>query len=63
MAAKNPAPAPQEKRFTAYMGWLAQAVGHADRNVPLQSYCTGLLLDGEGSLEILLQENSRRLAP
>jgi SRSO17 transposase len=27
--------------------WLAQAAGHADRNLPLQNYCTGLLLDGE----------------
>lgn len=29
------------------MEWLAQAVGHADRNGPLRNYCTGLLLDGE----------------
>jgi SRSO17 transposase len=29
------------------MEGLAEAAGHADRNVPLKSYCTGLLLPGE----------------
>jgi hypothetical protein len=33
MAAKFLAPAAQEKRLTAYMDWLAQAVGHADREL------------------------------
>lgn len=47
MAAKVSAPAPQEKRLAAYLEWLAQAVGHADRTEPLRNYCTGLLLDGE----------------
>jgi SRSO17 transposase len=39
--------APQQKRFAAYMEGLAKAAGHADRNGPLKSYCTGLLLPGE----------------
>ena len=47
MAAKTPAPAPQEKRLAAYTEWLAQAAGHADRTEPLRNYCTGLLLNGE----------------
>ena len=29
------------------MDRLAKAAGHADRSVPLRSYCTGLLLPGE----------------
>jgi SRSO17 transposase len=29
------------------MEGLAQAAGHADRAVPLNSYCLGLLLPGE----------------
>jgi len=41
------APGPQEQRFAAYIGGLAEAAGHADRNVPLKNYCTGLLLPGE----------------
>jgi SRSO17 transposase len=42
------------------MEWLAQAAGHADRNLPLQNYCTGLLLDGaRKSVEPL----AARLAP
>ena len=60
MAAKSPAPAPQEKRFTAYTDWLAQAVGHADRKVPLRNYCTGLLLDGERKS---VEPMAARLAP
>ena len=60
MAAQIPAPAPQEKRFTPYMGWLAQAVGHADREVPLRNYCAGLLLDGERKS---VEPMAARLAP
>uniref|UniRef100_Q01XB0 Transposase n=1 Tax=Solibacter usitatus (strain Ellin6076) TaxID=234267 RepID=Q01XB0_SOLUE len=60
MAAKTSAPAPQEKRFTAYIDWLAQAVGHADRNIPLRNYCTGLLLDGERKS---VEPMAARLAP
>lgn len=47
MAGKVSAPAPQEKRLAAYLEWLAQAAGHADRGEPLRNYCTGLLLDGD----------------
>src|SRR5262249_3489761 len=47
VAAKVSAPAPQGKRLAAYLEWLAQAAGHADRAEPLRNYCTGLLLDGD----------------
>ncbi len=60
MAGKSPAPAAQEKRFAAYTDWLAQAVGHADREAPLRSYCTGLLLDGERKS---VEPMAARLAP
>ena len=60
MAAKVPAPAPQEKRLAAYLDWLAQAAGHADRNLPLRNYCTGLLLDGERKS---VEPMAARLAP
>ena len=60
MAAQTPAPAPQEKRLAAYLDWLAQAAGHADRNVPLRNYCTGLLLDGERKS---VEPMAARLAP
>jgi SRSO17 transposase len=42
------------------MDWLAQAVGHADRKVPLRKYCTGLLLDGERKS---VEPMAARLAP
>jgi SRSO17 transposase len=60
VAAKILAPAPQEKRLAAYMDWLAQAVGHADREIPLRNYCTGLLLDGERKS---VEPMAARLAP
>ncbi len=60
MAAQTPAPAPQEKRFTAYLDRLAQAVGHADRHLPLRNYCTGVLLDGERKS---VEPMAARLAP
>ena len=60
VGAKSPAPAPQEKRLAAYLEWLAQAVGHADRNEPLRNYCTGLLLDGERKS---VEPMAARLAP
>jgi SRSO17 transposase len=44
---KKTSPGPQEQRFAAYIEGLAEAAGHADRNVPLKNYCTGLLLPGE----------------
>ena len=50
----------QQQRFAAYLDSLARAAGHADRAVPLRSYCTGLLLPGERkSVEPL----AARLAP
>jgi SRSO17 transposase len=42
------------------MDWLAQAVGHADRKLPLRNYCTGLLLDGERKS---VEPMAARLAP
>jgi SRSO17 transposase len=44
---KDTAPGSQERRFAAYIEGLAEAAGHADRNIPLKNYCTGLLLPGE----------------
>jgi len=54
------APGPQEKRFAAYLDGLAKAAGHADRAVPLKSYCTGLLLPGERKS---VEPMAARLAP
>lgn len=54
------APGPQQKRFAAYLDGLAQAAGHADRSVPLRSYCTGLLLPGERKS---VEPMAARLAP
>jgi SRSO17 transposase len=42
------------------MEWLAQAVGHVDRKLPLRNYCTGLLLDGERKS---VEPMAARLAP
>ncbi len=60
MAGKSPAPAAQEKRLTAYLDWLAPAVGHRDREEPLRNYCKGLLLDGERKS---IEPMAARLAP
>jgi len=54
------APGPQQKRFAAYLDGLANAAGHADRNVPLKNYCTGLLLPGERKS---VEPMAARLAP
>jgi SRSO17 transposase len=35
-----------ELRFNVYIEALSSTLGHADRAVPFQSYCTGLLLPG-----------------
>jgi SRSO17 transposase len=35
------------QRFEAYISELVSVIGHADRVVPLNDYCTGLLLLGE----------------
>lgn len=50
----------QQERFAAYLDSLAQAAGHADRIVPLKSYCTGLLLPGERKS---IEPMAARLAP
>jgi SRSO17 transposase len=42
------------------MDWLAQAVGHVDRKLPLRNYCTGLLLDGDRKS---VEPMAARLAP
>jgi len=57
---KQTAPGPQEQRFAAYIEGLAEAAGHADRNVPLKNYCTGLLLPGERKS---VEPMAARLAP
>ena len=54
------APGPQEQRFAAYIEGLAKAAGHADRNVPLKNYCTGLLLPGDRKS---VEPMAARLAP
>lgn len=36
-----------ESRFSDYVEVLSSALGHADRVVPFQSYCAGLLLPGD----------------
>jgi SRSO17 transposase len=57
---KKTAPGPQGQRFAAYIEGLAEAAGHADRNVPLKNYCTGLLLPGERKS---VEPMAARLAP
>ena len=42
------------------MDGLAKAAGHADREIPLKSYCTGLLLPGERKS---VEPMAARLAP
>src|SRR4051812_21971323 len=37
----------RQERFAAYVGALAEVIGHADRAAPLRDYCLGLLLPGE----------------
>jgi SRSO17 transposase len=57
---KETAPGSQERRFAAYIEGLAEAAGHADRNIPLKNYCTGLLLPGERKS---VEPMAARLAP
>jgi SRSO17 transposase len=57
---KKRAPGPQERRFAAYIEGLVKAAGHADRNIPLKNYCTGLLLPGERKS---VEPMAARLAP
>ncbi len=60
MGKKASEPGAQEKRFAAYMKGLAKAAGHADREIPLKNYCTGLLLPGERKS---VEPMAGRLAP
>src|SRR6266481_3842545 len=39
--------ATSELRFAAYVEGLVEVIGHADRAVPLQDYCLGLLMPGD----------------
>ena len=36
-----------ESRLAAYVEVITSVLGHADRVVPFQSYCAGLLLPGD----------------
>jgi SRSO17 transposase len=60
MSANFMAPGAQQKRLAAYLDGLAQAAGHADREEPLKTYCTGLLLPGERKS---VEPMAARLAP
>jgi SRSO17 transposase len=57
---KDAVPGPQERRFAAYIEGLAEAAGHAGRNVPPKNYCTALLLPGERKS---VEPMAARLAP
>ena len=39
--------ATSELRFASYVEGLVEVIGHADRAVPLQDYCLGLLMPGD----------------
>ena len=39
--------ATSELRFASYVEGLVEVIGHADRAVPLQDYCRGLLMPGD----------------
>ena len=60
MGSRLSSPGPQQRRFAAYIGGLANAAGHADRHAPLKHYCTGLLLPGERKS---VEPMAARLAP
>ena len=60
MSASSSAPGAQQRRFAAYLDSLARAAGHRDRAVPLESYCTGLVLPGERKS---VEPMAARLAP
>jgi len=60
MSAVSGTPGAQAKRFTAYIHCLSQAVGHADRKIPLTNYCAGLLSPGDGKS---MEQMALRLAP
>ena len=60
MGSRLSSPGPQQRRFAAYIGGLANAAGHADRHTPRKNYCTGLLLPGERKS---VEPMAARLAP
>ncbi len=60
MSAKVGASNARQQRLTIYLDRLAEAAGHVDRVVPLQLYCTGLLLAGERKS---VEPMAARLAP
>ena len=60
MSANTVTSGARQQRLTRYLDRLAEAAGHADRAVPLKSYCTGLLLPGERKS---IEPMAARLAP
>ena len=60
MSANTGTSGARQQRLTSYLDRLAEAAGHADRAVPLKSYCTGLLLPGERKS---IEPMAARLAP
>ena len=47
-------------RFADYVGGLADVIGHADREKPLNDYCAGLLVsEGRKSVEPLAAVTAR----
>jgi SRSO17 transposase len=50
----------RQRRLGEYLGGLCEAAGHADRTVPLEFYCKGLLLPGERKS---VEPMAARLAP
>src|SRR5258708_4802650 len=50
----------RQQRLRSYLDRLTESAGHADRAVPLKSYCTGLLLPGERKS---IEPMAARLAP
>src|SRR5487761_1246571 len=60
MSAKTGTSGARRQRLAKYLDRLAKAAGHADRAVPLKSYCTGLLLPGERKS---IEPMAARLAP
>ena len=60
MSAKSGTSGARQQRLSSYLDRLTEAAGHADRAVPLKSYCTGLLLPGERKS---IEPMAARLAP
>ena len=60
MSANTGTSGARQQRLASYLDRLAEAAGHADRAVPLKSYCTGLLLPGERKS---IEPMAARLAP